>query len=847
MAARNVADRTVIWAREESHLEKHMAVKVLMIEDNLEYAEAIQGMLHPVKATVFQPVVVDGLEEGLARLEAGDIDLVLLALNLASGEALERVHQASAAPVLLLGSAAERKPAMRLVGKGAQDFLPREELTAARLEHALCCALARREPAQEYERFNNLQIPVLALDRELRLVYCNMAYAAISGFSCPRLSGKKLRRLFPSFDERRSQQFFQGVLQSGEPQEVEAWVGEHYYSVWAYPAPRGLLVLANDVTARKQLEQALSQAEERYHGIFDGVRDAILVESLTGEILDVNASACEMFGYTREEFLKKTVSDVVLPEFIFFVDGKRVLDSKAAGQPFEAINILANGEHFPVEISLQLQNFGNEQVMLVVVRDITERKRAAEDLQHSEAHYRLLAEAVTDVIGLHDAEGGFLYVGPSVEKATGWAAAELVGKNMLELVHPEDRQAVKERIQSMLKNGDVQYAWRCVHKDGSVVWMETNAHPIPDAESPSYRWLSVSRDVGERIKAARSLEAINEQLMKTIAELEQRNREATLLNEMGDILQSCLRSDEVYNVAVEYSQQLFPQLSGRLYILNQSKEMTEAVASWGENIFSEVVFTPEACWGLRRGRVHLVSEPLSGMRCRHLSEDESFTYLCAPLIAQGEVLGMLYLQGDGKPLQKQDKPAAIMIAERVALALSNLNLRESLHAQSVRDPLTGLFNRRYMNETMERELHRAARHHLSVGIIMIDIDRFKPFNDTYGHDAGDAILQALGRYIQYSIRGDDVACRYGGDEFMLILPQASLQDTMKRAKSLCEGLRQLFINHGGLRLGGITVSMGVAAFPDHGETMEILLRAADRALYRAKEQGRDQVVRLPSE
>lgn len=714
-----------------------------MIEDNPEYAGLIQEMIREGRAADFELVFAGRLADGLARLEAGDIRLALLDLNLPDSRgmaAFEQVQRAAPAlPVVILSNQEDHELALQAIQNGAQDFLFKEEVTASLLVRSLRAALARR-----------------------------------------------------------------------------------------------------------QRVAALEGREVSYHAIFDGVRDAILVESLTGQILDVNASACELYGYTREEFLKKKLSDIVPPEYILFSGGKKGPDPSVAGRPLGAVHIRANGERFPVEVSLRLQNSGKEQVVLAVVRDITERKRAQEELQKSEAHYRLLAEAISDVISLHDAEGVLLYVSPSMEKVTGWAASELQGKSGWDLVHPEDRQQIQELMQSRLSKGaDAWFQWRCLCKDGSYRWMETNARPILNEQNQLVRWLNASRDISEREEAAQSLKAVNEQLLNTIAELEQRNREANLLNEMGDILQSCLRSDEVYEVVVDYSKQLFPHFSGELFILSQNKEVAEVVAVWGSEVLSEPAFAPEACWGLRRGRVHLVSEPGSSMRCRHFVADGNFTYLCAPLIAQGETLGLLYLQGDDKALQKQDKLTAIMIAERVALALANLNLRESLHVQSVRDPLTGLFNRRYMNETMERELRRAARHGLPMGVIMIDIDKFKPFNDTYGHDAGDAILQALGRYIQYSIRGDDVACRYGGDEFVLILPQASLKDTVRRAQGLSEGLKQLFIDQGGLRLGGITVSMGVAAFPEHGETLEMLLRAADRALYRAKEQGRDRVVNLP--
>jgi diguanylate cyclase (GGDEF)-like protein len=186
-----------------------------------------------------------------------------------------------------------------------------------------------------------------------------------------------------------------------------------------------------------------------------------------------------------------------------------------------------------------------------------------------------------------------------------------------------------------------------------------------------------------------------------------------------------------------------------------------------------------------------------------------------------------------------------MVSERIALAIVNLRLRETLRDQSIRDPLTELYNRRYLLETMMRELSRANRRKTSIGVMMMDIDHFKIFNDSYGHDVGDHLLQSLGIYLLRNIRGEDVACRYGGEEFVLVLPDTSLKDTMRRAGELREGISRLSVLHAGKTLGGITVSIGVSAFPGHGRTMEALLKAADLALYRAKNEGRNRVAEPP--
>jgi diguanylate cyclase (GGDEF)-like protein len=182
-----------------------------------------------------------------------------------------------------------------------------------------------------------------------------------------------------------------------------------------------------------------------------------------------------------------------------------------------------------------------------------------------------------------------------------------------------------------------------------------------------------------------------------------------------------------------------------------------------------------------------------------------------------------------------------MFSEQISLALSNLRLREALRQQSIRDPLTGLFNRRYLEESLVIEVERAKRSSALFSVIMMDVDHFKRFNDTHGHDAADAVLKALAGFLVRQLRGGDIACRYGGEEFTVIMPGTSLEVAQKRANQLCEGVRMLTVDFKGQALGPLSLSAGLATYPLHGETAEAVLQAADTALYQAKHAGRDQV------
>jgi diguanylate cyclase (GGDEF)-like protein len=330
------------------------------------------------------------------------------------------------------------------------------------------------------------------------------------------------------------------------------------------------------------------------------------------------------------------------------------------------------------------------------------------------------------------------------------------------------------------------------------------------------------------------------------------SRESALLGELSELLQSCLSSAEAHHLITDRAQILFPGSSGALCVTASSRDLVEAVATWGEPALAERFFAPMDCWALRRGRVHILADDPTVLSCAHLGQIRPYRAMCMPMMAHGEALGLLYLdsgrienkQIEQAPTQlsESEQRLARTFAEQTSLALANLNMREILRMQSVRDPLTGLYNRRYMEESLERELHRASRKNSTVGLMMLDVDHFKRFNDTFGHEAGDSVLRMLGDLFRRQFRGEDVVCRYGGEEFTIILPEASLEGTHQRAAQLCEAAKRDVAQLRGQALEPVTLSIGVSSFPANGTTGDALLRAADAALYRAKQEGRDRVM-----
>jgi diguanylate cyclase (GGDEF)-like protein len=341
------------------------------------------------------------------------------------------------------------------------------------------------------------------------------------------------------------------------------------------------------------------------------------------------------------------------------------------------------------------------------------------------------------------------------------------------------------------------------------------------------------------------LNLTNAQLREQATELSRHNKEIALFDRSNELLQACASEAEACSIVSRMASELFQRDSGALYLTSASRNILEASATWGEAPPTNATFSPGDCWALRRGQSHIARS--NEVRCAHVTETDCVS-MCIPLIAQGETLGVLHILVDPavKELAEhhlnEKSRLAKSLAEHVGLAIANLKLREAMRNMSVRDSLTGLYNRRYMDEALIQELHRARRSGEQVAVLMLDIDRFKTFNDSFGHKAGDAVLQELGRFLRSSTRAGDIACRYGGEEFAIILPSSTLEGGARRAEEIRQGVKLLTLVDDKRSLGEINVSLGVAIFPDHGTEPEKLLQAADSALYQAKRSGRDRVV-----
>jgi diguanylate cyclase (GGDEF)-like protein len=342
-----------------------------------------------------------------------------------------------------------------------------------------------------------------------------------------------------------------------------------------------------------------------------------------------------------------------------------------------------------------------------------------------------------------------------------------------------------------------------------------------------------------------------EELAASRAELDGRSSELKLLNDgllrladLGNLLLSCDTSSEAYVVLGRAAREMFG-LSGAVYLYGASRNVVELVTSWGEQSMAKS-FPPGDCWALRRGRAHHARASGTELACRHTSHGEQSSAMCVPMLAQGEALGVLHLVGTptlgDSAFTELGERLAVAAAEACALALASIRLREKLEDQSLRDALTGLYNRRYAEETLLREIGRAKRESSSLSVIMLDLDHFRRFNEEFGHDAGDMALREAATVLVESVRTSDVVSRVGGEEFLLIFPGASIEAALRKIDRIREKMKALELLHRGQRLPPVTFSAGAAAYPANGIAPDVLLRAADKALYEAKHAGRDRSV-----
>ena len=685
---------------------------------------------------------------------------------------------------------------------------------------------------------------LFALNREGIFTDVNPAGEKLLGVPRNELIGKCFTEF--AIDPERELNAFQEVLTLGFIIDFVSHLKTKYGNIIdcsvnasAYPNPEGKIegVIASlrDVTEKIKYKEQL----QNLASIIEHSTDAIVSKDLDGIVTSWNNGAERIYGYRPDEILGKPITLLIPSDRLN--EYHELMNNFKKGTHtdyLEAKCLTKSGETIDVSLSFSpIKDIsGNLIGISTISRNISERKVLERTLEFNETLFREICAGALDGIICVDNTGKATVWNRSAEKIFGYQADEVIGKNIHEVLAPETlKDKCAEALKEFSETGRGPIIGKTVElealrADGSAVSIELAVSSFK--LSDKWNAIGIVRDITERKQAQLQLHSKTKKLQTNASQME-------LLTQLGEYLQVCVTDEEAFEVVAKFSAKLFPESSGELSILKDSKNWLMTQARWGRQIADTVGFPVNDCWSIRRGQAHFYDSNKPGPRCHHV-DSEVVSCLCVPLVLSGVIYGIMHVQWSS-PIDEDIQKLVTRLAGDSALALANLKLRKQLQEMSVHDALTGLFNRRYMEEFFNKGLISSRRTSSPFSVLMLDIDHFKNFNDTFGHEAGDAVLAELGHFFKREIRGSDVVCRYGGEEFIILLPGASVENAEKRAELLRKNVQLLEVKCNNQTLPAINLSIGVSSYPNHGDSADELVRAADAALYKAKAEGRDRV------
>lgn len=483
-----------------------------------------------------------------------------------------------------------------------------------------------------------------------------------------------------------------------------------------------------------------------------------------------------------------------------------------------------------------------------LTREVEERRRVEATLRQSDARMRGVFQAVIDGIVIIDEFGVIDTVNLAASRIFGWSPEELVGQNVSMLM-PEPFQSEHDGyLETYRRTGHKRTigfhrSVEGLRKDGSRFPVELTVSELMLADRKVF--VGLLRDITDRVASAEQARQFNEQLQDMVSALERRDTELTELNRINEQLMACNDRNEAAEVVRLAMARIFSGTAGRIvaHVPGQRDGHLSDWVSWGDAARLTNQVHPNECWASRQGRSYEVVATEALVKCTHVDPAVG-PYVCIPLMVQGRAHALMTLAyGSMSEAQRRNVRRLLgAVAESVNLALSNLNLREILRDQVVRDPLTQLYNRRYMEESLAHEVQRARRNGSLLGCTVIDLDHFKAINDAYGHDVGDEVLRRMAEALNRWFRSSDTVCRYGGEEFVVIMPEQSGDTISQRLQALQAHFADEVFHAGSRRFTRCTFSAGVAVVSGADIDSVTLLKQADNALYAAKDAGRNRVV-----
>jgi len=677
---------------------------------------------------------------------------------------------------------------------------------------------------------------IAILNSKGRYIFLNQAHAALYGFDDPaELIGKSWQLLYDPEELNRFQKdIFPCFMEKGK------WHGEavgrrkdgttfQQELSLVLTEDGGIVCVVRDISERKRAERKLQNLSS-----FPELNPNPVIEvTVNGDLSYANPSALKVL-----ESIGKGKDDISL----FFPDDlKSILrEWSGDGEKLHSREVEVASRVFSETIHF----VNNINVARIYANDITRQKQIEQQLKTSEESYRQFTNLTSDFVHICSRSGAepfrIQWTGGVLNSISGYSVEEIFALGcFIPFVHSDDSEKVSSELSSMVPGEVKIIEFRIVTKQDEIRWIAQKCRCEKGAEEGELLLYSSIRDITDR-------KQMEETLHSTFAGLKRHDNRMRLLHEMNDKLLSVESRKEVCAVIIDSAAQLFPEYSGLLAICPENCNEFQIVASWGSDFDMNATFTMSDCWALQGKLSHKVCDSSQSLGCKLFQGKSSEPHFCLPLMARGETLGLLQIISPENVSNAQLDEMydfAITMSETISLALSNLMLREALREEAIRDPLTGLFNRRYLEETLPLSLRHQQRNNEPLTVAMIDLDNFKVFNDQYGHEAGDLVLKEIGALLRSSLRGGDIACRYGGEELLIILSGATLEHALPRMETIREMVMNHCIYSSGRKLPAITVSIGISeAKPDEIDAAAILKRA-DTALYQAKQNGRNRIMK----
>lgn len=619
--------------------------------------------------------------------------------------------------------------------------------------------------------------------------------------------------------------------------------------------------LLHEIAERNNAEETLQSTEKRFRTLFNQAEVGIIQTTKTGQFVRANPRFLELTGYTEEQLKEQTFQDITHPDDLGHVVSqfRQLVTNELPELVVEQRYLRADGSIVWVHMSGSVVRdlVGEVEYFMAVVANISDRIVTQNQLMGAESTLQSLFDSTPHMMGIIELlDNDWRYL--SVNRATSewFHRSPIEVQNQLASalgVSEEVRQTWLDRgWESGHRGSPVQFTyadiWAPATGEGAAEWetrwLAATIVPIPSRQgahshaNPQFTY-TLADITAERSQAAQ-LQQVQNQLLTVTQELTARRQEMTQLAELNEFLQASHAREDAFSAIAELVPPLFADCSGAVYVLRDTGNL-EAITHWGEHFNSELIFASTKSWAVRRGCTHWVDAEHPRLLSHHIQRTtEAIEALSIPMLAQGQLQGLLYLTSPVPGLISASKrDFAQAVAEQIGASLTNVIFSIAKPTDPLHDLLTGLFNRRYFEEALEREVHSAARQSRAFTIVLIDIDHFRSYNHTHGHEAGDAALKALGWFVQQTLQNHEIAARYGGEEIAVLLPDCPRDEVFQRVEHFLVGVRQLASDDYDRHFEPITVSMGIAFFPENGMTWKALIEGAEIALSRAKVEGRD--------